>query len=63
MVISNNNIHEALFYKTGLLVNGSEWTGIPEYCRFVLSVTEQEFVSAIEMLRLFWGSASREGEW
>ncbi len=63
MKITNNNIHEALFYKTGLLVNGSEWTGIPDFCRFVLSVTEQEFEIAIEKLKFFWEAASREGEW
>jgi methionine S-methyltransferase len=61
MIISSNNIHEVLFYKTGLLINGSEWTGISDYCRFVLSVTEQEFESAIEKLKLFWSVVGREG--
>ena len=63
MLIRSNNIHEVLFYKTGLLINGSDWTGVPDYCRFVLSVTEQEFESAIEKLKIFWAAASREGEW
>lgn len=61
VLINTNNIHEVLFYKTELLVNGSDWTGISDYCRFVLSVTEQEFESAIEKLELFWSAVSREG--
>ncbi|WP_397601520.1 aminotransferase class I/II-fold pyridoxal phosphate-dependent enzyme [Silvanigrella sp.] len=57
--INGKNIHEVMFYKTGLLINGSEWTGIQDYSRFVLSVSEKEFESAIEKLKLFWNAVSR----
>ena len=56
--IDANNIHEVLYLKTALLINGSQWTGIEEYCRFVLSVTDEEFSSAIEKLKLFWSSVN-----
>ncbi len=52
-ILDSNNIHEALFYKTGLLINNSEWTGITDYCRFVLSVEESEFKKALECLKDF----------
>lgn len=48
------NAHQHLFEKTKLLVNDPDWIGIPEYCRFVLSVTEQQFQTALEKIHLFW---------
>ncbi|KAB8029093.1 aminotransferase class I/II-fold pyridoxal phosphate-dependent enzyme [Fluviispira multicolorata] len=59
-VISGKNIHEILFYKTGLLINGSEWIDVPEFCRFVLSVSDYEFDSAIEKLKSFWNLIAME---
>lgn len=52
--ILGQNAHLDLFEKTGLLVNDPQWTGIPGYCRFVLSVTDQEFEMALEKIRRFW---------
>lgn len=60
VIITGDNVHEVLFRLTGLLINGAEWTGIPNYCRFVLSVSDAEFEGAIEKLRLFWNSVKRE---
>lgn len=45
------NAPEALFRETGVLINGSVWTGIPGHCRFVTAVAEKEFEEALERLR------------
>lgn len=60
VTITGDNVHEVLFSLTGLLINSSEWTGIPNYCRFVLSVSELEFEKAIDKLRYFWNTVNRE---
>jgi methionine S-methyltransferase len=52
-VLDDENISEALFYATGLLVNNARWTGIKKYCRFVLSVSERAFEEALTALRRF----------
>lgn len=52
--INYDNIHEVLFKVTGLLINGSKWCGIPNYCRFVLSVSDNEFTEACERLKRFF---------
>ncbi|MES2615364.1 MAG: aminotransferase class I/II-fold pyridoxal phosphate-dependent enzyme [Bdellovibrionota bacterium] len=52
--LNYDNVHEILFKTTGLLINGSQWCGIPQYCRFVLSVSEREFVSACEKIKYFY---------
>lgn len=46
-------IAAALHKTTGLLVNGSTWTGLPGYLRFVMSVEENEFASAVKKLQEF----------
>lgn len=51
--LSSNNINEALFYSVGLLINNDVWTGIPGYCRFVLSIEDAEFEKALEKLSKF----------
>ncbi len=51
--LSGSNINEALFYAVGLLINNDIWTGIPGYCRFVLSVEPQSFDIALEKLQMF----------
>ncbi len=53
ILISSENINEALFYNVNLLINNEVWTGIPEYCRFVLSVEETDFVNALNKLKAF----------
>lgn len=44
-------VSETLFRSTGILINGSVWTGIPGHCRFVTAVEERDFETALERLR------------
>ena len=44
--IDGDSITQALFGMVGLTINSATWTGLPDYCRFVLSVTESEFQEA-----------------
>lgn len=53
--ITASNINEALFEKVNLLINNDVWTGIPGYCRFVLSVEDHVFEEALIKLRQFDG--------
>lgn len=53
--LSGSNINEALYYSVGLLINNAVWTGIPGYCRFVLSVEEPTFAAGLQKLRAFDG--------
>ena len=53
--LSGSNINEALYYSVGLLINNEVWTGIPGYCRFVLSVEEATFEAGLQKLRAFDG--------
>jgi methionine S-methyltransferase len=53
ITISSSNINEALFYSVDLLINNDVWTGIPGYCRFVLSVEEPVFKDALDKLQTF----------
>lgn len=39
--------------QTGLVINGDDWTGIKDHCRFVLSVSEAVFTSALQALEQF----------
>lgn len=41
-----------LFEQQNLAVNNSTWTGLPGYCRFVLSVSEQSFNEALLRLQM-----------
>ncbi|CAF3522041.1 unnamed protein product [Rotaria sp. Silwood1] len=52
--LNGSNIHEALFYATGLLINNDIWTGIKGYCRFVLSVNADDFEKALLAVRKFY---------
>jgi methionine S-methyltransferase len=52
-ILDSSNISEALFYATGLLINNAVWTGIPEHCRFVLSVSDEAFEQALNCLQVF----------
>ena len=54
ILITYDNIHEVLFKVTGLLINGSQWCGIPKYCRFVLSVNENDFISGCQKIKEFY---------
>ncbi len=52
--IDSQNIAEILFKEKNLLINGSDWTGIPGYCRFVLSVEQEEFATSLTLLQEFY---------
>ena len=48
-----DRIHEKLLQKMGVVINSPDWTGIPGYFRFVLSIPELEFQLALEKLKAF----------
>lgn len=52
-LLDSQNLPEALFHATGLLINNSAWTAIPGYCRFVYSLPEETLDEAISRLRDF----------
>jgi methionine S-methyltransferase len=53
ITLNASNIAEALFATCGLLINNDVWTGIPGFCRFVLSVSEAEFARGLAALQVF----------
>ena len=52
-LLDAESLPEALFYSTGLLINNSVWTGLPEHCRLVYSVPRDQLEAAIGRLREF----------
>jgi len=48
-----DRITQLLFDKINLVVNNSTWTGLPGYCRFVLSCDQQSFNQALSRLENF----------
>ncbi|MEC8623682.1 MAG: hypothetical protein VXY34_02600, partial [Bdellovibrionota bacterium] len=61
-ILNSQNFYEAFFFSTGILINGSEWTGIPDYCRFVLSVSEKEFQEGVKAVESFSKKVDGEGK-
>ena len=55
-VIDGDSITTVLFSRVGLTINSATWTGLPNYCRFVLSVSETEFQEALKRIRQFYNS-------
>jgi methionine S-methyltransferase len=51
--INSTNVSSVLHDKLNLLINDDEWTGIPGYCRFVLSVSEEDFREGVSRLENF----------
>jgi methionine S-methyltransferase len=47
------NIREAMLRATGLCINSSSWTGIPDYCRFSFAVGSSEFERATGCITRF----------
>ena len=41
------NIKEAILRSTGLCINSSSWTGIPDHCRFSFALESSEFERAM----------------
>jgi methionine S-methyltransferase len=58
VLLNATNIAEALFASQGLLINNDVWTGIPGFCRFVLSVTDEAFEQGIAALEAFYGAVA-----
>ena len=52
-VIDGDTITTVLFATVGLTINRATWTGLPNYCRFVLSTSESEFQEALRRIRKF----------
>jgi methionine S-methyltransferase len=51
--VGGDQITEKLFKDKNLVINNSTWTGLPGYCRFVLSCSDEEFNQALERLTEF----------
>ncbi len=51
--INASTISRIFHDKLNLLINNDEWTGIPGFCRFVLSVEENVFENGIQRLEQF----------
>ncbi|CAN6344931.1 unnamed protein product [Urochloa humidicola] len=48
-----SNIREAILKATGLCINSSSWTGIPDYCRFSFALESGEFERAMGCITRF----------
>ncbi|XP_066362787.1 methionine S-methyltransferase-like isoform X6 [Miscanthus floridulus] len=48
-----SNIREAILKATGLCINSSSWTGIPDYCRFSFALESGEFERAMGCIARF----------
>ena len=48
-----SNIREAILRATGLCINSSSWTGIPDYCRFSFALESSEFERAMGCITRF----------
>ncbi|MEM8963572.1 MAG: aminotransferase class I/II-fold pyridoxal phosphate-dependent enzyme [Acidobacteriota bacterium] len=53
VVLDSETISDAMARTVNLLINNSKWTGIPEHCRFVLSVEEEVFEAGLQRIRAF----------
>jgi methionine S-methyltransferase len=53
-VINSTNITDLLFSTTGLAINDSTWTGLPDFCRFVISIKEQQLIEGLKKIRSFY---------
>lgn len=53
-IIDGDTITKVLFSRVGLTINSATWTGLPDYCRFVLSVSETDFQEALARIRQFY---------
>lgn len=53
MEINATTISTILHDQQNMLINNDEWTGIPAYCRFVLSVKESVFVEGLRRIEKF----------
>ena len=56
ILIDGDSIANVLFDRVNLTINSATWTGLPNYCRFVLSVSESEFQQALIRIQQFYDS-------
>ncbi|GAB4848570.1 mitochondrial metal transporter [Ancistrocladus abbreviatus] len=55
VILDDSNIREAMMRTTGVCINSSSWTGIPEYTRFTIALEESEFQQALDCIQKFNG--------
>ena len=48
--LTDARIREAILAATGLYINSGSWSGIPVYCRFTISLQEDEFEQALDCI-------------
>lgn len=48
-----SNIRETILRATGLCINSSSWTGIPDYCRFSFALESGKFERAMGCITRF----------
>jgi len=53
VTLDGQTIADALFWSERLMVNGSVWTGIPEWCRFAFAVGDDEWEEGLRRLQSF----------
>ena len=53
VIIDADNITAIMYDKVNILINNDVWTGIPGYCRFVLSVGEEAFNEGLKRIEKF----------
>lgn len=51
--LGSDTIREAILKTTGLAISSSSWTGIPNYCRFMLALSDDDFSAACKALQKF----------
>lgn len=51
--LESHNIRDAILKVTGLVVSSSSWTGIPDYFRFMIALTDTDFANALNALLKF----------
>ncbi|KAL2342285.1 hypothetical protein Fmac_010225 [Flemingia macrophylla] len=51
--LDDSNIRNAILKATGLCIKSGSWTGIPGYCRFNISLEENDFKKALDCIIKF----------
>lgn len=51
--LGSDTIRDAILKTTGLAISSSSWTGIPNYCRFMLALSDDDFPAACKALQKF----------
>lgn len=52
-VLSSSNIRDAILKVTWLSISSSSWTGIPDYCRFMIALSDDDFIASCKALQKF----------